>query len=34
MAKAKHMSDETAHLIDEEVRLIVTRNFMNELGQL
>ncbi|MFD0965818.1 ATP-dependent zinc metalloprotease FtsH [Seminibacterium arietis] len=27
MAKAKHMSDETAHLIDEEVRLIVTRNY-------
>ena len=27
MAKAKHMSDETAHLIDEEVRKIVTRNY-------
>lgn len=27
MAKAKHMSDETAHLIDEEVRSIVTRNY-------
>ncbi len=27
MAKAKHMSDETAHLIDEEVRTIVTRNY-------
>ncbi|MCW9714724.1 ATP-dependent zinc metalloprotease FtsH [Avibacterium sp. 21-594] len=27
MAKAKHMSDETAHLIDEEVREIVTRNY-------
>lgn len=27
MAKAKHMSDETAHLIDEEVRAIVTRNY-------
>lgn len=27
MAKAKHMSDETAHLIDEEVRQIVDRNY-------
>lgn len=27
MAKAKHMSDETAHVIDEEVRTIVTRNY-------
>ncbi|KGQ70971.1 ATP-dependent metalloprotease [Chelonobacter oris] len=27
MAKAKHMSDETAHLIDEEVREIVSRNY-------
>lgn len=27
MAKAKHMSDETAHLIDEEVRKLVTRNY-------
>ncbi|HDR1838244.1 TPA: ATP-dependent zinc metalloprotease FtsH [Pasteurella multocida] len=27
MAKAKHMSDETVHLIDEEVRTIVTRNY-------
>ena len=27
MAKAKHMSDETAHAIDEEVRAIVTRNY-------
>ncbi|TDQ57356.1 membrane protease FtsH catalytic subunit [Mesocricetibacter intestinalis] len=27
MAKAKHMSDETAHLIDEEVRAIVNRNY-------
>lgn len=27
MAKAKHMSDETAHLIDEEVRAIVDRNY-------
>ncbi|MGR6981181.1 ATP-dependent zinc metalloprotease FtsH [Testudinibacter sp. P27/CKL/0425] len=27
MAKAKHMSDETAHLIDEEVRSIVNRNY-------
>ncbi|WP_343298357.1 ATP-dependent zinc metalloprotease FtsH [Pasteurella multocida] len=27
MAKAKHMSDETAHLIDEEVCAIVTRNY-------
>ena len=27
MAKAKHMSDETAHVIDEEVRAIVTRNY-------
>ncbi|PJG84119.1 ATP-dependent zinc metalloprotease FtsH [Caviibacterium pharyngocola] len=27
MAKAKHMSDETAHTIDEEVRAIVTRNY-------
>ncbi|PJG86622.1 ATP-dependent zinc metalloprotease FtsH [Conservatibacter flavescens] len=27
MAKAKHMSDETAHLIDEEVRQIVSRNY-------
>ncbi|OOF66775.1 ATP-dependent zinc metalloprotease FtsH [Rodentibacter sp. Ppn85] len=27
MAKAKHMSDETAHLIDEEVRAIITRNY-------
>ncbi|OOF69621.1 ATP-dependent zinc metalloprotease FtsH [Rodentibacter caecimuris] len=27
MAKAKHMSDETAHTIDEEVRTIVTRNY-------
>ncbi|TCK01863.1 membrane protease FtsH catalytic subunit [Volucribacter psittacicida] len=27
MAKAKHMSDETAHTIDEEVRKIVTRNY-------
>ncbi|BFU59908.1 ATP-dependent zinc metalloprotease FtsH [Rodentibacter sp. JRC1] len=27
MAKAKHMSDETAHVIDEEVREIVTRNY-------
>ncbi|TNH03300.1 ATP-dependent zinc metalloprotease FtsH, partial [Pasteurellaceae bacterium Phil11] len=27
MAKAKHMSDETAHLIDEEVRQIVERNY-------
>lgn len=27
MAKAKHMSDDTANLIDEEVRKIVTRNF-------
>ncbi|QQF86807.1 ATP-dependent zinc metalloprotease FtsH [Histophilus somni] len=27
MAKAKHMSDETAHTIDEEVRSIVNRNY-------
>lgn len=27
MAKAKHMSDETAHAIDEEVRAIVSRNY-------
>ena len=27
MAKAKHMSDETAHSIDEEVRAIVSRNY-------
>ena len=27
MAKAKHMSDETAHVIDEEVRSIVSRNY-------
>ena len=27
MAKAKYMSDETAHVIDEEVRAIVTRNY-------
>ncbi|OOS00101.1 ATP-dependent metalloprotease [Canicola haemoglobinophilus] len=27
MAKAKHMSDETAHTIDEEVRAIVSRNY-------
>ena len=27
MAKAKHMSDETAHSIDEEVRKIVARNY-------
>ncbi|PRJ58078.1 ATP-dependent zinc metalloprotease FtsH [Haemophilus influenzae] len=27
MAKAKHMSDETAHSIDEEVRAIVNRNY-------
>lgn len=27
MAKAKHMSDDTAHVIDEEVRAIVTRNY-------
>lgn len=27
MAKAKHMSDETAHLIDEEVRAIIGRNY-------
>ena len=27
MAKAKQMSDETAHVIDEEVRAIVTRNY-------
>lgn len=27
MAKAKHMSDETAHTIDEEVRKIVTHNY-------
>ncbi|QPB43739.1 ATP-dependent zinc metalloprotease FtsH [Rodentibacter haemolyticus] len=27
MAKAKHMSDETAHVIDEEIRAIVTRNY-------
>ena len=27
MAKAKHMSDETAHAIDEEVRAIVKRNY-------
>ncbi|MGR3807971.1 ATP-dependent zinc metalloprotease FtsH [Pasteurella testudinis] len=27
MAKAKHMSDDTAHLIDEEVREIVERNY-------
>ncbi|WP_439242536.1 ATP-dependent zinc metalloprotease FtsH [Lonepinella sp. BR2474] len=27
MAKAKHMSDETAHVIDEEVRAIVARNY-------
>lgn len=27
MAKAKHMSDETAHTIDEEVRKIIKRNF-------
>ena len=27
MAKAKHMSDETAHVIDEEVRAIVIRNY-------
>ena len=27
MAKAKHMSDETAHAIDEEVRAIVNRNY-------
>ena len=28
MAKAKHMSDETAHAIDEEVRAIVNRNYV------
>lgn len=33
MAKAKHMSDETAHLIDEEVRKIVSRNY-NRARQL
>ncbi|HHF4079077.1 TPA: ATP-dependent zinc metalloprotease FtsH [Haemophilus influenzae] len=27
MTKAKHMSDETAHSIDEEVRAIVSRNY-------
>ena len=27
MAKAKHLSDETAHAIDEEVRAIVNRNY-------
>ena len=27
MAKAKHMSDETAHVIDEEIRAIVNRNY-------
>ena len=27
MAKAKHMSDETAHAIDEDVRAIVNRNY-------
>ena len=27
MAKAKHMSDETAHAIDEEIRAIVNRNY-------
>lgn len=27
MVKAKHMSDETAHAIDEEVRAIVNRNY-------
>ncbi|EIJ68330.1 ATP-dependent zinc metalloprotease FtsH [Pasteurella bettyae] len=27
MAKAQHMSDETAHIIDEEVREIVSRNY-------
>lgn len=27
MAKAKHMSDETAHLIDEEVRALIARNY-------
>lgn len=27
MGKAKHMSDETAHTIDEEVRKIITRNY-------
>lgn len=27
MTKAKHMSDETAHVIDEEVRTIVARNY-------
>ncbi len=27
MAKAKHMSDETAHSIDEEVRATVNRNY-------
>ena len=27
MSKAKHMYDETAHVIDEEVRAIVTRNY-------
>ncbi len=27
MAKAKHMSDQTAHIIDEEVRKIVERNY-------
>lgn len=27
MAKAKHMSDKTAHAIDEEVRAIVNRNY-------
>lgn len=27
MAKAQHMSDETAHVIDEEVRAIVARNY-------
>ena len=27
MAKAKHVSDETAHAIDEEVRAIVNRNY-------
>ncbi|HHE9491404.1 ATP-dependent zinc metalloprotease FtsH [Haemophilus influenzae] len=27
MAKSKHMSDETAHSIDEEVRAIVNRNY-------
>ena len=30
MAKAKHMSDETAHAIDEEVRAIVNRNYARE----